>query len=79
MPSIQGFSTLRARSYIFRLPLFTRVIIVIIFAFWIVGVQSVWNLRQWGALIPSEVNLATGNSASPSHDILTSDETNYCN
>jgi membrane associated rhomboid family serine protease len=35
--------------------------------FWAAGVQSVWDLRQWGALIPSEVNLATGKTL-PSAD-----------
>ena len=30
MPSVQGFSTLRARSYVFRLPLFTRAIVLVI-------------------------------------------------
>jgi hypothetical protein len=60
MPSIRGLNTVRARSYIFRLPLFTRVIIFVIFSFWAASVQSVWDLRKWGALIPSEVNFGTG-------------------
>ena len=60
MPNVQSFSTLRARSYVFRLPLFTRCISFLIVALWVVGVQSIWDLRQWGALIPEELNFQTG-------------------
>lgn len=60
MPNVQGFSTLRARSYVFRLPLFTRAIALIIIALWLVGLQSVWDLRQWGAMIPDQISFATG-------------------
>ena len=60
MPNIQGFSTQRARSYVVRLPLFTRAIILIIVATWLAGLQSVWDIRQWGALIPEKVNFQTG-------------------
>ncbi|KAH8193596.1 hypothetical protein TruAng_012238 [Truncatella angustata] len=54
MPNIQGLSTLRARSYVLRLPLFTRAMVLIIVVLWLVGVQSVWDERQWGALIPDQ-------------------------
>lgn len=54
-----GFSAARARSYAFRLPLFTRLAAVIIVAAWAVGVQSVWDLRAWGALVPDKLNLGT--------------------
>ena len=60
MPSVRGFNTVRARSYILRLPLFTRAIVLIIFAAWLLGVQSVWDIRQSGSLIPSEINFVTG-------------------
>ena len=60
MPSVQGFNTFRARSYILRLPLFTRFIIVAIVFFWALGLQSVWDVRQWGSLIPDEITFATG-------------------
>ena len=43
-----------------RLPLFTRAIILIIVATWLAGLQSVWDIRQWGALIPEKVNFQTG-------------------
>jgi hypothetical protein len=60
MPTIQSFNTLRARSYISRLPLFTRFINVVLFLVWLLGVQSVWDVRQWGTLYPAEINFATG-------------------
>lgn len=60
MPSIPGISTLRARSYLSRLPLFTRAIVLVIVLFWALGLQSVWDLRQWGALIPDKINIAAG-------------------
>ncbi|OTA99945.1 hypothetical protein M426DRAFT_324683 [Hypoxylon sp. CI-4A] len=59
MPTVQGFSTLRARSYVFRLPLFTRAMIGVMVAFWLAGLQSVWDTRQWGALIPDEFGITT--------------------
>lgn len=60
MPSIQQFNVARARSYVFRLPLFTRAMIVIILGLWILSVPRFWNLQQWGALIPSEVSFTSG-------------------
>lgn len=59
MPSITTFNTSRARSYVFRLPLFTRLVMLAILVFWVVGLQSVWDVRQWGALIPKEMGLGT--------------------
>ncbi|KAK9794287.1 putative Rhomboid family protein [Seiridium cardinale] len=59
MPNIQGLSTLRARSYVFRLPLFTRAMVLIIVVLWLVGIQSAWDLRQWGALIPDQISITT--------------------
>ncbi len=59
MPAIQGFSTLRARSYLLRLPLFTRALVVVIAACWLANLLPMWDLRQWGALIPDEINLFT--------------------
>lgn len=47
------------RSYVFRLPLFTRAIVFVIIAFWVVSMQSVWDVVQWGALIPKEIGLST--------------------
>ncbi|KAM0249367.1 hypothetical protein ACHAQJ_009083 [Trichoderma viride] len=60
MPSIQGFSTLRARSYIFRLPLFTRAILLSIICFWLASLPDFWDVRVWGSLIPDKISFATG-------------------
>lgn len=60
MPGVRGFSTLRARSYIFRLPLFTRAIILIIIIFWAVSLPSIWDIKGWGALVPDKVSFTTG-------------------
>ena len=53
------FNLGRTRSYMFRLPLFTRLIITLIVAFWVVSIQSVWDVRAWGSLIPQETGVAT--------------------
>jgi glycosylphosphatidylinositol transamidase len=58
-PSLPQFSAARFRSYIFRLPLFTRSIILVIVILYLVSIQSVWDVQQWGALIPKEIGLAT--------------------
>ncbi|KAI0503334.1 Gaa1-like protein [Xylaria bambusicola] len=59
MPNVQSFNAQRARSYLLRLPLFTRAMIAIMIAFGLVGLQGAWNVREWGALIPRELNLTT--------------------
>jgi glycosylphosphatidylinositol transamidase len=61
-PSLPQFSAARMRSYVFRLPLFTRAIVFVIIALWIVSMQSVWDVKQWGALIPKEIGLASSMS-----------------
>jgi len=58
-PSLPQFSAVRMRSYIFRLPFFTRAIISLILLLWIVSMQSIWDVRQWGALIPKEIGLSS--------------------
>ncbi|KAH0493325.1 hypothetical protein MKX07_006862 [Trichoderma sp. CBMAI-0711] len=60
MPSIQGFNTLRARSYVLRLPLFTRAILLSIAAFWLLSLPGYWDVRLWGSLIPDKISFATG-------------------
>ena len=52
------FNPARIRSYIFRLPLCTRVLIFAIFALWLACIPLTW-LRAWAALIPQEVGLTT--------------------
>ncbi|KAA6409101.1 MAG: rhomboid family [Lasallia pustulata] len=55
----QWFYPARLRSYIFRLPLLTRIIVLAIVAFWIAEQQSFWNVVQWGALVPSKIGFGT--------------------
>ncbi|KAK5625500.1 hypothetical protein RRF57_001216 [Xylaria bambusicola] len=59
MPNVQSFNAQRARSYLLRLPLFTRVMIAVMIAFGLVGLQGAWNIQEWGALIPRELSLTT--------------------
>lgn len=49
----------RIRSYIFRLPLATRGLALIITGFYIAKVVAGDWLIQWGAVIPDEINLTT--------------------
>lgn len=58
-PSLPQFSAARMRSYIFRLPLFTRSVIGVILLLWVVSYQRVFDLVQWGALIPKEIGIAS--------------------
>ncbi|KAK3941173.1 putative rhomboid protein 2 protein [Diplogelasinospora grovesii] len=63
-PNVASFSTLRARSYIYRLPLFTRAVILAIVAFWVLKfilwtISSTWDVRDWGALAPDELGITT--------------------
>ena len=43
----------------FRLPLFTRLILLLIVIFWVSELQSAWDVPAWGGLIPNEINLGT--------------------
>lgn len=54
-----SFNPVRLRTYIFRLPLFTRLILLAIIAFWILELQTVWSVIQWGALIPKEIGFSS--------------------
>lgn len=58
-PTLPQFNPARLRSYIVRLPLLTRIFLLAIAIFWILELQSAWNVVQWGALIPKEINLGT--------------------
>lgn len=59
LPSFQGTRARSLRSYFRRIPLFTIAILVAIVAFWLLELQSKWNVIYWGALVPNEVNLGT--------------------
>lgn len=53
-------SASRARSYVFRLPLFTRVVVGALVGVWVVQVVVPgWDLQAWGALVPAEVGLSS--------------------
>ena len=58
-PYIPFFDPRRLRSYLLRLPLFTRILFALVVVFWLLELQSVWDVIQWGALIPREMNLGT--------------------
>lgn len=53
------FNPGRIRTYLLRLPLFTRLVLLVILAFWLLEFQTMWSVVQWGALIPEEINLGT--------------------
>jgi membrane associated rhomboid family serine protease len=57
-PSLPQFDARRVRSYLFRLPLCTRALLLVIVAFWIASLRLSW-FSQWAALIPSEMNPGT--------------------
>ncbi|KAL1860020.1 Glycosyl phosphatidyl inositol protein transamidase complex subunit [Paecilomyces lecythidis] len=54
------FNPARLRSYILRLPLFTRLILLVIVALWILELQTVWSVVQWGSLKPDEIGITSG-------------------
>lgn len=64
-PTLPSLDVRRLRSYVFRLPLFTRIVLFLVALFWILELQKVWDVIQWGSLIPKEVNLGTSKSAQP--------------
>ncbi|KAH8701695.1 Gaa1-like protein [Talaromyces proteolyticus] len=53
------FNPARLRSYLLRLPLFTRAVLLVIIAFWLLELQSVWSVVTWGALIPDEMSIGS--------------------
>lgn len=57
------FNPSRIRSYLVRLPLFTRLVLLVIFAFLILELQTLWSVVKWGALIPDEIGLGTSKSS----------------
>jgi glycosylphosphatidylinositol transamidase len=58
-PTFPQFSVARIRSYIFRLPLFTRLVVALIALFWIGSIPSFWDLQKWGALEPKEIGFSS--------------------
>lgn len=60
-PSISLPSAARARSYIVKLPLFTRVIVLALVGAWVVEVVAgaQWDVKAWGALVPADVGFSS--------------------
>jgi glycosylphosphatidylinositol transamidase len=58
-PPLPSFNPARLRSYVLRLPLFTRLCAVAIFAFWVLELQSAWEVIKWGSLIPKEIGFGS--------------------
>ncbi|KAA8649768.1 rhomboid protease family protein RBD2 [Aspergillus tanneri] len=53
------FNPGRVRSYLLRLPLFTRLVLLVIIVFWLLELQTIWGVIQWGSLTPNEIGLGT--------------------
>ena len=56
---LSQYKPARFHKYLFRLPLFTRIILLLIIFFWILELQTAWDVASWGSLIPKEINLGT--------------------
>lgn len=56
------FNPSRVRSYVLRLPLFTRLVLLAIIVFWLLELQTIWSVVQWGSVIPEEVGFGTSMS-----------------
>ncbi|KAE8150431.1 Gaa1-domain-containing protein [Aspergillus avenaceus] len=53
------FNPSRVRSYLLRLPLFTRLVLLAIVVFWLLELQTVWSVVQWGSLTPDEIGFGS--------------------
>lgn len=53
------FNPARVRSYILRIPLFTRLVLLATIAFWVLELQTLWSVVQWGSLAPDEIGLGS--------------------
>ncbi|KAE8350866.1 rhomboid protein 2 [Aspergillus coremiiformis] len=53
------FNPSRVRSYLLRLPLFTRLVVLVIIVFWLLELQKVWSVIKWGSLIPDEIGIGS--------------------
>ncbi|CAK7222324.1 Putative rhomboid protease [Sporothrix bragantina] len=59
-PAAAAFNPARStRSYLARLPLFTRVVAGLIVALYLLDWLPLWDLRAWGSLVPSKLSFAT--------------------
>lgn len=53
------FNPSRVRSYILRLPLFTRLVLLAVLLFWLLELQTIWSVVQWGSLTPDEIGFGS--------------------
>lgn len=53
------FNPSRVRSYLVRLPLFTRLVLLVILAFWLLELQTLWSVVHWGSLTPDEIGFGS--------------------
>ena len=63
-PTLPQFNPARLRSYVYRIPFFTSITLLHITLFRILELQTAWDIAQWGALVPLQVNLSTSTSTS---------------
>lgn len=56
MPSLPQFNPARIRSYIFRLPFCTRLLVLAIVGLWIATIPFPW-IREFGRLEPAKMDL----------------------
>lgn len=53
-------SPARIRTYLLRLPLFTRLTILVILLLYLLEFQTVWSVVDWGCLKPSVIGIFSG-------------------
>lgn len=53
------FNPARVRSYILRIPLFTRLVLLATIAFWVLELQTLWSVVKWGSLAPDEIGFGS--------------------
>lgn len=53
------FNPSRLRSYILRIPLFTRLVLLAIVAFGVLELQTLWSVVEWGSLTPNEIGFGS--------------------
>lgn len=57
------FNPSRLRSYVLRLPLFTRLVVLATIAFLVLELQTIWSVVQWGSLTPDEMGIGSSMSS----------------
>lgn len=68
MASYTQLNPARLRSYILRLPLATRLLLLAIVGLWVATIPLPW-LREFARLEPAKMDLTQSNSPSPPHNI----------